>query len=260
MTLFEPHHSRMSFVYRHSVLSLKNRLFAIGKNPFRTIVFGCYTFAIVAAICSVVSAAPADLEVFRADGLAALVGGSVPGPKVDIILRSDVELRARLRLSGRMNGSLPTGPLPQSLFEASLNEIIGEYLIAREADRLRIAKPTAAKVAEEKLRIERSAGGRDRFRSLLRTLSVSQDEIDEIARRRAVVAAFLSLNWADVATISDAQLEKPAQRTDSTVNEKDKPITNDVLRARLARDAIDQTIARWIKVLRARTPVYIFHD
>jgi hypothetical protein len=258
--LFYPARSRLRVFSRETVLCVKRILSIFGRIPLSFMVFGCYAVAITAPIGGVASAARADLEVFRADGLAALVGGSVPGPRVDIILRSDVELRARLRLSGQASGPLPTGPLPESLFEASLNEIVGEYLIAREAVRLRIAKPAPAKVAEEIRRIEQTAGGRDRLRSLLRTLSVSQDEVEEIARRRALVAAFLSLNLADVTIISDAQVEKAMRRTDNFAEQDDKTITDEELRARLARDAIDQTIARWIKVLRARTPVYIFHD
>lgn len=255
-----PQHSRAKTLIRETVFCVSRSFYALIRSPLRFIVFGCYAFAITASTGGGVNTVRADLEVFRADGLAALVGGSVPGPRVDIVLRSDVELRARLRLSGQASGPIPTSPLPQSLFEASLNEIVGEYLIAREAVRLRIAEPTEAKVAEEKSRIERIAGGRDRLRSLLKTLSVSKDEIDKIARRRALVAAFLSLNTADVAIISDAQIEKAARDKDKPANEEDKTVTNAVLRARLARVAIDQTIARWIKVLLARTPVYIFHD
>jgi hypothetical protein len=258
--LFDPQRSRTRILKRKSRFYLNRRFSRIGQGPLRIVVFGYYVVAITALISALTSVARADLEVFRADGLAALVGGSVPGPRVDIILRSDVELRARLRLSGRVSGPLPTGPLPQSLFEATLNEIVGEHLIAREAARLRIAKPTAAKVAEERRRIEQIAGGRDRLQSLLNKLSVSQDEIDEVARRRALVAAFLSLNTADVTIISDAQIEKAARRSDNVTNKEDKTITNEVLRARLAHDAIDQTIARWIKVLRARTPVCVFQD
>lgn len=232
----------------------------IGRIALGFFFFGLYGIVTTAAIGGVANTASADLEVFRADGLAALVGGSVPGPRVDIILRSDVELRARIRLSGQANGPLPTGPLPQSLFEASLIEIVGEYLIAREAARLRIPIPTTAKVTEEKRRIEQSAGGRERLHSLLQTLLVSQDEIEEIAKRRALVAAFLSLNLADVNIISDAQIDKAVQRRDDTAMRGGKSETNEQLRAHLARDEIDQTVARWIKVLRARTPVYIFHD
>ncbi len=258
--LFYPQRSKAIVFSRKTVLYVKRRFSTIWRIPLSLVVFGRYGVVIILAIGGVESAARADLEVFRADGLAALVGGSVPGPQVDIILRSDVELRARLRLSGQASGALPTGPLPQSLFEASLNEIVGEYLIAREAVRLRIAKPAPAKVEEEKRRIEQTAGGRDRLQSLLKTLSVSQDEIEKIAQRRALVAAFLSLNLADVTIISDAQIERAMRQTDKSVKQEDKTITNEELRARLAREAIDQTIARWIKVLRARTPVYIFSD
>ena len=54
-------------------------------------------------------------EAVRLDGLAAVVGGEGPGPGVDVILRSDVELRARIALSGRTRGPLPLGAIPAGL-------------------------------------------------------------------------------------------------------------------------------------------------
>ncbi|MBN1655744.1 MAG: hypothetical protein JXA30_18410 [Deltaproteobacteria bacterium] len=219
-----------------------------------------FSLLVVSINSTVAFTARAETAAYRADGLAALVGGSIPGPRVDIILRSDVDLRARLRLCGQRNGALPLGPLPRSLLKASLAEIIGEYLIVREANRLQIRRPVAAKVADELRRIEQMAGGRERLHTLLRALAIRRDEIDEIARRRALVAAFLSLNLSDARMIADSQTERPFQNRDGSGMISDSSVAAGSPLARLTRSAIDQTVARWIKVLRARTPVYVFSD
>jgi hypothetical protein len=220
---------------------------------------------LVVAFCSMSlfgskSTAKADSGTSRAEGLAALVGGSATGPNVDIILRSDVELRARIRVSGANIETSPSGPIPNALLDASLNEIIGEYLIAREAVRLKIKRPSPAKVTDELHRIEQTAGGPARLRSLLNAFSVSQAEIEEVAQRRALVAAFLSLNVSDATIITDAQIEGAYKQADEKIKQQDATLAADLLRARLTRNAIDQTVASWIKVLRARTPVYVFRD
>lgn len=74
----------------------------------------------------------------RADGIAAVIGGSAPGPSVDVILRSDVELRARIALSGQSERATGFEPLPLPLLRAALDQLVGEALIAREAERVRV--------------------------------------------------------------------------------------------------------------------------
>jgi len=99
----------------------------------------------------------------RLDGLAAVVGGSGPGTGIDVVLQSDVELRARISLSGRTEGPLELGPLPTSSLGASLNEIVGELLIAREARRVQAATPSAAAIERERKRLAVTAGGGERL-------------------------------------------------------------------------------------------------
>jgi hypothetical protein len=237
--------------------SLNGKWFVNGVVRIFVLFIAFYSMALVVGN---ESAAKAEYGTSRAEGLAALVGGSATGPNVDIILKSDVELRARIRLSGVDNETSPKGPISNALLEASLNEIIGEYLIAREAIRLKISRPSPAKVADELGRIEQTAGGPERLHSLLRVFSVSQAEIEEVAQRRALVAAFLSLNVSDATIITDAQIEGAYKQADEKIKQQDETLATDLLRARLTRNAIDQTVASWIKVLRARTPVYIFRD
>ncbi len=202
--------------------------------------------------------ARADATPVRLDGLAAVVGGNAPGPGVDVVLQSDVELRARITLGGRSNEPLQLGPIPSTLLSATLNEIIGELLIAREARRVQAAAPAAADVVRERKRLALSAGGQARMRELLDALAALPGELEAVARRRAVVGAFLSANLEGVTVVTDAEVERAyaAQGGRATGSDRDQALR--ALRAKLSREALNRTIERWVTVLRSRTPVRIY--
>jgi hypothetical protein len=155
------------------------------------------------------------------DGVAALVGGNVPAPGVDVILRSDVELAARLSLLER-SADPPSGPIVAGLLSATLDRLLGEHVIAREARRLQVVRADASDVARETERLVRAVGGAQRLQALLLTAGVDRAELDAIAQRRALVAAFLNAN-----------LQRPGAS---------------------AGDELE----RWVHLLRARTPLRIY--
>lgn len=196
----------------------------------------------------------------RIDGLAAIVGGDTPGPDSEVILRSDVELRARIALAGRTSGPLPLGPIPRGLMAATLRELIGEHLLSREARRLAAARASAAEVVRERQRLMRSAGGGARLRELLRAIGGRLAEIDAIAQRRALVAAFLSANLEGATVVTDAEVERAYAAEPERFGELPRELAHAQLRAQLARKALDETIARWVEVLRARIPVRIYAE
>jgi hypothetical protein len=218
-----------------------------------------WALAILIWVCSPVAApaAGAQAPVYRLDGLAALVGGRAPGPDVDAILLSDVELRARLALSGQQSGPLPLGPLPPALLAATLNQLIGEVLIAREAERVRATQPGSLEVSRERQRLISSAGGRSRMLAILEALSAPEREVDEIARRRASVAAFLQANLEGTTTITEAEVERHYQALQESGDPAAVKGPPDAVRARLrdqlARQALDSAISRWMTALRGRT-------
>ncbi|MFI5306906.1 MAG: hypothetical protein ACHQ53_06130 [Polyangiales bacterium] len=191
----------------------------------------------------------------RLDGLAAVVGGTGPGPGIDVVLQSDVELRARIAWSGRTQGPLELGPLPSNALGASLNEIVGELLIAREARRVQAAMPGAVAIERERKRLAFSAGGPERLRLLLEALAASEDELDAIARRRALVGDFLSANLTGVTVVTDSEVERAYDAQRQAFAGVDRADALRELRARLSRQALDRTIERWVTVLRSRTPV-----
>jgi hypothetical protein len=196
--------------------------------------------------------ASGEALVVRLDGVAAVVGALAPGPGADIVLHSDVELRARLALAAETSaGELSIGQLPEALLDASLLEIIGELLIAREARRVQIALPTVADAQREKDRLVRSAGGVARAATLLSDLGAREDELDAIARRRVLVAAFLRVNLEGVTTVTEAELEQAlSSRSEGTTLEQ--------LRADLAKAALERAVKRWVVMLRARIPVRVY--
>jgi hypothetical protein len=194
----------------------------------------------------------------RLDGLAAVIGGRAPGPGVDAVLQSDVELRARIAWSARGTGEPATDPLPAGLLKAALQEIIGEQLIAREARRVQAATPSLADIERERRRLVASAGGGERLQALLSALSASPEEVDAIARRRALVGAFLSANLEGVAVVTDAEAERVYEEEKSEFEGRDRASVLDELRGRLSREALDRTIERWVAVLGSRTPVRVY--
>jgi hypothetical protein len=196
----------------------------------------------------------------RIDGLAALVGGLTPGPDVAAILRSDVELRARLALSARATDEVVMGELPQSLLRATLDALIGEHLIAREAQRVRVAQPGRRRVALERKRIERAAGGTDRVHALLAKMGATNDELDAIAERRALVGAFLQANLEGETVVTNAQVEREYTQREAQFEGRPRREVLRELRAELARRALDAAVHRWVEMLGKRTPVRIHAD
>ena len=216
-------------------------------------------FLAALAWAPVAAGQPRGPQPHRMDGLAAVVGGTAPGPGVDIVLRSDVELRARMALSA---GQPPDAliPLPEGLLAASLSEIIGELLIAREARRVQVGRPSMADLLRERRRLERAAGGRQRLSELLRAVGASEQELQRIAQRRALVAAFLSANLEGATVVTDGELRRTYQEQAAAFEGVEPAQALAAIRARLTRERLDRTIERWVSVLRARTETRRFAD
>lgn len=192
------------------------------------------------------------------DGIAALVGGATPGPSVDVILRSDAELRARIHLAGqRPTDPITIAPLPPALVRAALDEIVGELLIAREAARVRVRAPTPSDLARERQRLADECGGAPRLAEVLRVVGARAAEVDVVAQRRALVGAFLVANLEGTAQITDAEVERAYAEPDHPFVGQPLADVREELRAWLARRALQTAVARWVALLRARTTVRV---
>ena len=121
---------------------------------------------------------------------------------------SDVELRARIAWCGAHPEAELLSPLPNAVLQAALNEVIGELLIAREAVRVRAESPASGEVEREHARLVASAGGAGTHARAARGARRTGDELDAIARRRALVGAFLSANLQGVTVVTDSEVER----------------------------------------------------
>jgi hypothetical protein len=215
------------------------------------------TERLAAALLALALSAPALAQTIRAEGIAAIVGAPTPRSGAQVLLLSDVELRARMRLAGQMQGPIVLSPLPTSLLAATLDELLGEALIAREAERVQLASPTERDLREERRRLEALAGGAARLRELRNALSVSDEEIAAIVRRRATVKVFLEANLQGAATIDDAEIERVYESGDHPFQGQSLEDVREPMRVWLARRALDRSVRRWVEVLRARTVVRV---
>jgi hypothetical protein len=191
------------------------------------------------------------------DGIAALVGGTTPGPGVEVVLHSDVSLVARIELAAQSGDPYAVPPLPASLLGATLEQLVGEVLIAREADRVQVAAATADDRAREWARLEQALGGADGVARFLHLSGASEDELHRIADRRALVAAFLRANLSGGELVSDADVERLYASGEHPFLGQDLEDVREPLRVMLARRRLGESVGRWVRVLRARTTVRI---
>lgn len=191
-----------------------------------------------------------------AEALVAVIGAETPSEDTDEVLLSDVELRARIELRGAGH-DVTRERLDVELYAATLEEIVGELLVAREARRLGQPPPDEAAVRAQRDRLVLSVGGPDAMRALLSDAGADDAELDVIALRRAVVEAFFRANLEGNTSISDAELEARYAAGDHPFAGRPLADVRDALRAWLAMSALRRDVARWLDVLRDRTVVRI---
>lgn len=222
-------------------------------------VTGCATAACMTLAFGVPGSARAEAlgipGTVRVDGLAAVVGGLAPGPEVISIYRSDVALRARFALLRAGAGDAALGPLPSSLLKASLDELVGEALVASESMRLSLAKPSAEQVRQERQRLAFGVGGEAQLQEIARALNVDEADLAAIAERKAVVSGFLTANLEGTLEVSPAELEQAFEEQAHPFGAGSFSEVKEQLRAWLTQRRMQASVARWVESLRARTPV-----
>jgi hypothetical protein len=186
------------------------------------------------------------------DGVAALVGGQAPGEGVLVVLRSDVELRARLSLLSGGASSALSAPLSPELLQATLSALLGEALIAIEATRLGLSAPSAREVREQRARLmlAREAS----FEQLLDGLGVSSEEIDQIAQRRAVVGEFLAVNLEGTLEVSESEMVRAFETEEHPFQGLAYAEERAHFAAWLAQKRLNEAVGRWVLSLKERIP------
>ena len=191
------------------------------------------------------------------DGIAAIVGGTVPGPGTIVILRSDVALRARMLLLGRGGEATLDQPIPPSLLAVVLRNLVDEALIAFEARRIDLPPPTPAALQVERARLHASVGGEARMRLLLERVGASRAELDAIVDRRARVAAFLELHLGGENLVAEHEVKRRFAEGDHPFVGMSYEDAAAPLRVMMTDERLGQSVAEWVGILRERTPVAI---
>jgi hypothetical protein len=192
-----------------------------------------------------------DGAAVRVDGLAAVVGGAAPSAATISILRSDVELRARLALLASSSLRVALGPLPSGVLAASLAELIGEALIALEAKRLNLDAPGADTRAAERARLIAGAGPDAPL--LLRQLGVSERELAAWIDRRARVSGFLAANLEGTLDVSTMELERLFRSEAHPYQGEPFEEARERFSQWLARERMQAAVRRWVDTLAQRT-------
>jgi hypothetical protein len=189
----------------------------------------------------------------RIDGVAALVGGQAPGQGVLVILRSDVELRARLSLlAGGAASAALSAPLSAELLQATLGALLGEALITIEATRLGLSQPSAREVQEQRARL--ALAGENSFNELLDGLGASAEEVDAIAHQRAVVGAFLAVNLEGTLDVSESELVRAYETEEHPFQGLPYAAERVHFAAWLQQKRLQEAVGRWVLSLKERIP------
>ena len=188
----------------------------------------------------------------RVEGVAGFVGGQAPGTGVQVILRSDVELRARLSLLSGGAASALSAPLSRELLQATLSELLGDGLIAIEATRLGLSAPSAREVQEQRARL--ALAGETMVTELLDALGVPLEELDTIAEQRARVGAFLAVNLEGTIDVSESELVRAFETEDHPF--QGLAYAEERLRfaAWLNQKRLNEAVGRWVLSLKERIP------
>jgi hypothetical protein len=209
------------------------------------------------AFTTLCSTARADVEsepgAQRLDGVAAVVGGLAPGAQVISIFRSDVELRARMALLREADVGVALGPLSDGLLRASLSELVGEALIAVEAARLNLERPSAGELAQERARLLGAHGDAARTRELLTALGVGERELADWIARRAVVSSFLLANLEGTLDLSEGEPERLFASQEHPFLGQSLDDVRDRFTAWVTQQRMQHAVERWVQSLSQRT-------
>lgn len=191
------------------------------------------------------------------DGIAAIVGSTVPEASSVVILRSDVTLRARMLLLGRAGERTLDDPIPDSLRAVVLRALIDEALIALEAERIDLPTPGRDALDVERARLYASVGGEGNMKLLRQRLGVPGAELEAIVARRARVAAFLELHLGGENLVAEHEVKRRYDEGNHPFVEMSYEEAAAPLRVMMMDERMGRAVSEWVSILRERTPVEI---
>lgn len=191
------------------------------------------------------------------DGIAAIVGATVPSKESEVILRSDVDLRARILLLGRGGAETLDRELTDSFLAEVLKSLIDEGLILYEARRIDLAPPSQSDISRERARLVSAAGGEARLKELIRRLNISESELTRIAQRRARVVSFLTAHLGDEGIVTEQALRDRFESGDHPFVGLSFEDAAAGLRLMIRDERVTQAVADWVRVLRERVRIIV---
>lgn len=190
------------------------------------------------------------------EALVCVVGADTPTADADVVLLSDVQFVAMLA-AARRNEPVAITP---ALMQAAQEQLVGEILIERESRRLHTGEPTPEEVARHRDAIARSVGGAEALAGYLVHWDVSEAELARLASRRATVERFLAANLEGGTSASDADVEEAYRSESHPFVGRPFEEVREALRGWLEVTRLEQSVARWLTVLRQRSDVHIVRE
>lgn len=209
--------------------------------------------ALVAAFVLAMDVPVAEAERVRVDGIAAIVGGTAPGPGDIVILHSDVDLEVFL---ARARSGVPLDASASADERESARErLIGRALLVHEAMRLRLDDVDASRLQVEWRRFFERHGGARSVEAVASRIGVAADELDPYVRADAIARGF-ALSGADQGgVVTDLEIEAAWEIGDHPFVGMDLDSVREPLRALLIERRVETESARWIERLRERVVV-----
>lgn len=122
------------------------------------------------------------------------------------VLASDVSLTLRYELVARGAPSPLTVPVDVSVSRAILEQVIGERLLERQAERAADPPPSVEEIAEERARMLGRLGSIGGVVPLVRAVGLRPSDFEALVRRRVVVSRYLQRHLARSVEPSEAEL------------------------------------------------------
>lgn len=231
-------------------------MFRMPKPPTLTTRSEASALALVLLLSTSLAAPRAHAQAQLVEALVCVVGADTPGEGADVVMLSDVTLIASLAMARRREAVVMT----PALLEAARDELVGEILIERESRRLHTGEPTPDETARQRERIARSVGGADVLQAQLAAWDVSEAEINRVAARRATVERFLAANLEGGTSATDAEVEEAFRAESHPFVGRTFEEVREPLRGWLEVTRLEQSVARWLTVLRQRSVVHIVRE
>lgn len=212
--------------------------------------------ALLASAC-LLAASVADAARVRVDGTVAVVTTDDDRDPV-LVLRSDLELRVRLRLAGEATIEEPERvTIDEALLRDAFREAVSEALLYAEAQRVQVAPPSQPMLDAEWRRFFQSVGGASRLDRVRRALGADEAEISTLVEQRAWIGAFLEANLRGSDDVDAETVERVFASGEHPFTSLSLAEAREPLRVWIRSSRVELAVRAWVESLRSRARVVI---